>query len=70
MYGFYVLFFLLFLRTTTPPMATTATIATVARPPTVPPTMIPASEEDTEWIKQYIVQSPLRTNMSPYLILD
>ena len=50
--GFYILFFLLFLSTTTPPIATVATIATAARPPTVPPTMAPALEESTEWIKQ------------------
>ena len=52
MYGFYVLFFLLFLSTTTPPMANAATRATAARQPTVPPTMVPALEESTEWIKQ------------------
>jgi len=50
-YGFYILFVLLFLSTTTPPMATAATIATAARPPTVPPTMAPVLEESTEWIK-------------------
>ena len=52
MYGFYVLFFLLFLSTTTPPMANAATRATAARQPTVPLTMAPALEESTEWIKQ------------------
>ena len=47
-YGFYILFILLFLSTTTPPMAIAATTATAARPPTVPPTMAPVLEEDTE----------------------
>ena len=42
-------------------MAIAVTIATAARPPTVPPTMTPVLEEDTEWIKQYTVQSPLLT---------
>ena len=58
---FDLLFILLFLSTATPPMANAATRATAARQPTVPPTMAPALEEDTEWIKQYTVQSPLLT---------
>ena len=54
-------------------MATAATTATAATPPTVPPTMAPVLEEDTEWIKQVIGWSPLLTyNISPHhsVIID
>ena len=52
-------------------MANAATIAAAATPPTIPPTMVPALEEDTKWIKQYTGRSPQLTYQHiTVLILD